>query len=195
MDDNDIIMNFRTSIMKKITFFSIVLALFLTGCQEPQLIPPQFHFYEVHGYPELGIHQSTKKEIVSTEYDIYPSDSLITILIDAIGPSDNQPFGGHVTYTLTRHDGTSVNLNALNAITSENDEVQFRIIQQSGGIIQEQKAILSLRLDNCKPGDAFKLTVTYLWHRTVEKSLDIYVRSSQCGDRTYTEPRESATRA
>lgn len=46
--------------MKRITILSFVLVLFLTGCQDPQLIPPQFRFYEVLGYPELGIQQCTK---------------------------------------------------------------------------------------------------------------------------------------
>lgn len=163
--------------MKRITILSFVLVLFLTGCQDPQLIPPQFRFYEVLGYPELGIQQCTKNEILSPYIYTYASDSVINILIDAIGPSDNKPFLGHVQYYLTKPDGTSVHLNSL--IGAETDvlaPICFRIIHQSsGGSNNEERTMLSLSVNDSEPGDVYKLTVLFLWYRTVEKSLYIYV--------------------
>lgn len=166
--------------MKRITILSFVLVLFLTGCQDPQLIPPQFRFYEVLGYPELGIQQCTKNEIRSPYIHTYASDSVINILIDAIGPSnDNQPFLGYVQYYLTKPDGTSVHLNSLlGAETDEEAPIRFRLLAQSTGVRAEEKTLLSLSLNDCEPGngyDVYKLTVSYAWYRNVERSLYIYV--------------------
>lgn len=162
--------------MKKITILSIVLVLFLAGCQDAQLIPPQFRFYVVHGYPELGIQQCTKNEILSPYIYTYASDGVINILIDAIGPSDNKPFLGNVQYYLTKPDGTSVHLNSL--IGAETDvlaPICFRIIQQSSGGSNNERTMLSLSLNNSEPDNVYKLTASYAWYRNVEKSLYIYV--------------------
>lgn len=166
--------------MKRITILSFVLVLFLTGCQDPQLIPPQFRFYEVLGYPELGIQQCTKNEIRSPYIYTYASDSVINILIDAIGPSDYVPFMGWVQYYLTKPDGTSVHLNSLlGAETDEEAPIRFRLLVQSTGVRAEEKTLLSLSLNDCEPGngydDVYKLTVSYAWYRNVERSLYIYV--------------------
>lgn len=165
--------------MKKITILSIVLVLFLAGCQDAQLIPPQFRFYEVLGYPELEIQQCTKNEIRSPYIYTYASDSVINILIDAIGPSDYVSFMGWVQYYLTKPDGTSVHLNSLlGAETYEEAPIRFRLLVQSTGVRAEEKTLLSLSLNDCKPGngyDVYKLTVSYAWYRNVERSLYIYV--------------------
>ena len=163
--------------MKKISMFSMILVLFLAGCQDPQLIPPRLRFYEVQGYQKLGFNACIKKEIKSRyiyAYDV--SDSVMNIMIQANGPSDNQPFLGHVEYTLKKPDGTSIYLNSLNALTDEQAPIHFQIIRQTNGEgKQEQFALLTLSLSDNEPGDTYELTASYLWYRPVTRSLEIIV--------------------